>query len=268
MKQRIALIGWGAIGQGVVRVLDALRRPDVEVVAILVRDASTAAQAFPDRAPLFVTSLAALLDTHPTLVCECAGHGAVDAYAEAALLAGVDVLLVSVGALSDAARAQRLEAAAVQGNCQLSLASGAIGGLDWLVSARTAGLSSVVYRGRKPPLAWSGTVAESLLNLKALKTAEVFFRGTAREAASRFPKNANVAATVGLASLGMDATRVELIADPAVTDNVHEVEAISEAGTLHIRLSGKPDPLNPKTSMITAHSAVRVILRRCDAMIV
>jgi len=148
------------------------------------------------------------------------------------------------------------------------LASGAVGGLDWLTSARTAGLSQVVYRGRKPPMAWAGTLADALMDLGTMTSAQIFFRGTAREAAAQFPKNANVAATVALASLGLDATHVELIADPSLTDNVHEVEAISEAGTMHIRLSGRPDPQNPKTSMITAHSAVGVILRRCGSIIV
>lgn len=268
LKQRIALIGWGAIGQGIARVLAAQNRTDVGLVAILVRDKAQLASQFQAQAALFVDSLDALLAAQPSLVCECAGHGAVDAYAEAVLRAGVDTLLVSVGALSDATRAHRLETAAAQSGSQLLLAGGAVGGLDWLSAARTAGLVAVTYRGRKPPMAWAGTVAETLLDLSTMESAQVFFTGTAREAANAFPKNANVAATVGLASMGMDATRVELIADPAVTDNVHEIEAKSAAGTMHIRLSGKPDPLNPRTSMITAHSVVRVILSRCESTVV
>ena len=268
MKLRIALIGWGAIGQGIVRALAAHARPNIQVVAILVRNAADTALVSPEHAPLFVDTLDALLSARPDLVCECAGHTAVDAYVETVLHTGVNVVLVSVGALAESARALRLEAAAAKGGCQLILASGAVGGLDWLGAARTAGLSAVIYRGRKPPLAWTGTPAETLCDLKTIQTAQVIFSGSAREAALAFPKNANVAATVALASMGLDATQVELIADPAVTDNVHEIEAQSDAGTMHIRLSGKPDPKNPRTSMLTAHSVVSMIQRFGDSIIV
>jgi aspartate dehydrogenase len=59
---------------------------------------------------------------------------------------------------------------------------------------------------RKPPDALSLTV-------DGYKPVAVF-SGTAKEAIAKFPKNINVAVTLSLAGLGVDQTRVEILADP------------------------------------------------------
>ena len=123
-----------------------------------------------------------------------------------------------------------------------------------------AGLNRVTYRARKPPQAWKGSEAEKRIDLAALSRPETFFQGTAREAAPRFPKNANVAATVALAGLGLDRTEVELVADPTVALNVHEVEAEGVSGRVSFRLEGRAFPDNPRSSMLTAYSVARTLL--------
>jgi len=55
--------------------------------------------------------------------------------------------------------------------------------------------------------------------------AEVFFEGSAREAAQRFPANANVAATAALSGIGLDRTRVQLAADSNAKGNGYELRA-------------------------------------------
>ena len=129
--------------------------------------------------------------------------------------------------------------------------------MDALVAARLSGLTKVRYCSRKPPGAWLGTLAESVCDLDHLKEATVFYRGTAREAALHYPKNANVAATVALAGLGFDKTEVELCADPHTSRNTHEIEVRAKAGNFQIVLEGLPSLENPKTSALTAFSVIR-----------
>jgi aspartate dehydrogenase len=124
---------------------------------------------------------------------------------------------------------------------------------------RFAGLTRVTYRSRKPPNAWQGSPAEKAIDLATLQQAATFFRGNAREAARRYPKNANVTATLALAGLGFDNTNVELIADPSVSHNIHEIEAEGPSGVIELRFIGYPSPLNPRTSALTAYSLIRTL---------
>lgn len=130
MTTRIALIGYGAIGMAVHRLLREHADNRVEVVSILVRERTRPLLEAPHEAPLLVDGLGAFLDSSPDLVVECAGHQAVDAYGVEVLQAGIDLLMVSVGALADAAREQALMAAARTAHKKLILPSGAIGGID------------------------------------------------------------------------------------------------------------------------------------------
>lgn len=266
---RVALIGFGAIGAELYRVLQA--SPDLVDVRGALVSASTILKSRPfgpDAGPTRWHAVADLLHSAPDIVVECAGHQAVDAYGEQVLRAGCDLLLVSVGSLADAARYARLRQAAQHSGRQLLLASGAIGGLDILGAARCAGLRFVQYRARKPPAAWRGTAAEACVDLGVLTEPMVFFSGSARMVALAYPKNANVAATVALAGLGFDETRVELIADPFVDGNVHEIEADGASGRISIRIDGRASSSNPKTSMVTAYSLASALLKRRAAVVV
>ena len=209
-----------------------------------------------------VTDAGALLAGKPGLVIECAGHGAVAAHVPPVLRAGTSVVLVSIGALADAALEKDLRTAARDGNARLILPSGAIGGIDLLSALGAAGDLSVRYRGTKPPRAWIGTPAETLLDLPALQEAKIFFTGTAREAARDYPKNANVAATLALAGAGFDATEVDLVADPAAPGNIHEYSVTSPLARYSIRIENQPSAGNVKTSAATVFSVLREIRNR------
>ena len=272
MIPRVGIIGFGAIAQDLVTILCA--EDPAPRLAILVRSGreSTArevlgSKGLPDDA-LITSDLDKWLDPVPNVVAECAGHGAVEDYGEAVLNTGADLVIASVGALADAALFDRLKNAAENNAGQVIIPSGAIGGLDVLSVARLSGLVSVDYTGCKPPLAWAGTPAEDTHDLSALDAPTIIFKGTAREAATSYPKNANVAATLALAGLGMDHTGATLIADPKMTENVHEFRVISNAVEATLRLVGKPSPRNPKTSQTTALSIARAVQNRWSAIVI
>ncbi len=272
MSQHVGIIGFGAIAQDLVGLLidDDAARP----LSVLVRPGREA-EARKTLGPCGLPEAAritgdpeAFVAGAPDVVAECAGHEAVAAYGARILGAGIDLVAASVGALADAAQLDALKAAARRGGAQLVIPTGAIGGIDALSAARLSGLSSVRYTGRKPPQAWAGTPAEAALDLGALKAPATFFEGSAREAAQAYPRNANVAATLALAGLGMEATEVRLVADPTLAENVHEFHLVSAALDATIRLVGKPSPRNPKTSQTTVLSIARAILNREAAMVI
>ncbi len=255
----VAVIGHRPIGAYVARHL--AESDGINVVGFLCRPGREAhASNIVDCLPAFADL--ALFPERPDLVADCGGHAALRQHGAAILGQGIDLVTVSTGALADVELAIALEAAARKGNARLQLASGAIGALDIIAAANTEGLEKLVYRGRKPPQGWKGSPAEAALDLDNLQQAEIHFTGTARAAAQRYPKNANVAAAVALAGPGLDDTLVELIADPSITRNIHEVEATGPFGTMLFRVEANPFPDNPKSSMLAAMSMVSVIRQR------
>ncbi|WP_249675148.1 aspartate dehydrogenase [Pseudomonas abieticivorans] len=262
---RVGIIGLGAIGK---RVLEALQSEHLPAASYAAIDHAPHSDAFiqAHRLELF-TDVQGLLAWQPDLVIECAGHGAVVNTVPTLLKAGIDVVIASIGALADHALSTALEQAAEQGQARLILVSGAIGGLDALRSARSAGLDTVVYVGRKPPRAWAGSPAEVDFDLAQISVPTTIFRGTAAEASIRFPKNANVTAAVALSGVGFEHTQVELVADPGVDKNVHEVQACGAFGELSIRLANNPLPDNPKTSWLAALSIEEAVSKQLLSLV-
>lgn len=249
---RIAILGLGAIGRNLLASIQSSILPGAPVAA-LVRAGSTAAHGHAPGLEIF-TDTDALLRWKPDLAVECAVHEVVSSVVPPLLQAGVDVIVVSLGALGDAALRESLAAAANAGRARLITVSGAIGGLDALAAARGAGIRLVRYTGRKPPQAWLGTPAEQVCDLGAIGEATLLFEGSAADAAHLYPKNTNVTAAVALAGVGFEKTGVRLLADPAVSKNVHELEVEGDFGRFAIRLENSALPENPKTSWLTTLS--------------
>ena len=259
--RKLTLVGYGAIGRSLHARLQG--HAGVLIDAIVVPPGSVAAVQAAVGPGVKVHSEVPD-DTY--LLLECAGHAALTSHVLQALERGVECAVLSVGALSEPGLPERLADAARRGGAQVHLLPGAIGGVDAISAARLAGLHAVTYTGRKPPQGWRGTPAEQVAELDRLDKPTVILEASAREAARLYPKNANVAATIALAGLGLDATRVRLIADPTVSENIHEIDVRGEFGEMQISMRGKPLADNPKTSALTVLSALRFLDNRSGSM--
>ncbi|HBZ3669315.1 TPA: aspartate dehydrogenase [Klebsiella pneumoniae] len=237
--KKVMLIGYGAMAQAVIERLP----PQVRVEWIVARESHHAAICLQ-----FGQAVTPLTDP-----LQCASQQAVAQYGEAVLARGWHLAVISTGALADSELEQRLR----QAGGKLTLLAGAVAGIDGLAAAKEGGLERVTYQSRKSPASWRGSYAEQLIDLSAVNEAQIFFEGSAREAARLFPANANVAATIALGGIGLDATRVQLMVDPATQRNTHTLHAEGLFGEFHLELSGLPLASNPKTSTLAALSAVR-----------
>ncbi|MCP3395324.1 aspartate dehydrogenase [Bradyrhizobium sp. CCGB12] len=263
---RLVFIGWGAINSRVGALLKQRETP-VEIAAIATMDTPRARAELPPGVA-FLGSPDELAAIRPDLVIEAAGRAAISQWAPAALAASPAMITASTSAFSDDGLLSWLNDLAEQHGSRIELPSGAIGGIDALASAAVLGIDDVVHQIVKPPRAWINTPAERLVALDTMGERTVFFTGTARQAAATYPQNANATVVTSLAGIGLDQTRVELIADPASTMNGHRIIASGAFGRMDITLENKPLATNPKSSELTALSLVRLIEHRARRIIV
>lgn len=268
-RKHILLIGYGAIGATVSQAMAGHAKASISHVLIRPGRQTTAQQVLGTEKH-YVSSLSDLLNSDHSIdvVVDCAGHAALQAYGVQLLAAGIDVISLSCGALADAKLSEALRSAAEQGQSQLKLLSGAIGGLDALAAGAVGGLTSVTYRGCKPPQGWKGSVAEDVLDLDTVSRKTAHYTGPARTAASRYPKNANVAAAVAVAGTGFEHTTVELMVDPSINNNVHEIEASGKFGSLNLRVEGYTLENNPRSSALAAYSMICALKNRYAPFII
>ena len=249
---KIAFLGLGAVGRAVLSRLVAVE-PRVRVVGALV--------ARPQRSRECTTfaSVDDLLQARPHLVIECARQNVLQALGPRILASGTNLVLSSVGALADAATYAELTRAADAGGARMFIPAGALAGIDALAAARHVGITHVCYTRRAPPSTWVKSGAMDGARAETLDGAQAIFEGSARDAALRYPKNANVAATVALAGIGFDDTRVTLIADPGARYNVHILESEGAFGRFTAEIAATPIA-GSTSSAIVAGSLVRAVL--------
>lgn len=181
------------------------------------------------------------------LVLECASPDSVKLLAPKILEKGIDMIIMSIGAFMDTDFYANVLKIARENNAHIHLPSGAIVGLDGIKAVADFGLKEVSLVTRKSPKSLG----------KNIDTEEVLFEGKASQAVKEFPLNINVAATISMAcNRDID---VKIIVDPKVDRNVHEITAKGDFGEFKTITMNHPCAANPKTSMLAAISAIKLL---------
>jgi len=92
-----------------------------------------------------------------------------------------------------------------------------------------------------------------------LREPQIVFEGSAEEAVKAFPASVNISATLSLAGIGGGRTKVRIVADPTVSENIHEVEVEGDFGRMKILMENIRHPSNPKTSYLAVLSAIETL---------
>lgn len=247
----LGMIGCGAIGTDVAKAADKMK----EIKKIYLYDIKNAASK-----KLCKNVKKAQIKTvkdfieDVDLVFEGASQEAVEEYAELVLNAGRDLIIMSVGSLLKEKFRKKLERIARKKDCKIYVPSGAVCGIDGILSANIGGLDEVTLVTTKSPSALG----------QSLDTRTVLFEGNARQAVKKFPQNINVAASLSLAGRGFEKTKVEIVADPVVSRISHKILAHGKFGRLRIELENMPNPNNPGSSYMASLSAIATLRRIID----
>lgn len=185
-----------------------------------------------------VNDVEGMVQRHPAIIVEAASQQAAKEYIERILQENIELVVMSTGAL--------LELDIEKG--RVHVPSGAVGGLDAISSAALAGIHEVVLTTRKNP---------RVLGVEC-KQRETVYQGTAEEAVKLFPREMNVAATLALA-VRPAKVKVQVVADPDVRRNTHEISVKWKYGEMFLRFENEPHPENPGTSALAAWSAIRLL---------
>jgi aspartate dehydrogenase len=255
---RIALIGCGSIGRVIARNI-AERKVNTELMFVYDIDTKKALE-FAEKFHSEYRDFDEILKQELDLVLEAASQQAVRTLIPKALKAKKNVMIMSTGALVDEHLLQEIGELAEKNNLKVYLPSGAIAGLDGIKAARDE-IERVVIKTTKPPESLEGApfFEKHPMNLSEIKKPTLIYEGPAEEAVRLFPSNINVAASLSLAGIGPKKTRVQIIADPGIKSNIHEITAEGKFGVIKTMTENVPSPDNPKTSYLAALSAVATL---------
>ena len=242
---KVGIIGCGAIAN-IITTSIVSEENDIDIAYFFDKDVERAENLAGFAGGVAVLNFEDMLDD-VDLVLECASPASVKELAPIVLERGLDMIVMSIGAFMDKDFYNEVLNIAKENGAKIHLPSGAVVGLDGIKAVAKFGLKEVNLVTRKSPKSLG----------KDIDTEEVLFEGKASEAVKEFPLNINVAATISMAcNRDID---VKIIVDPNVDRNVHEITAKGDFGEFKTTTMNYPCAANPKTSMLAALSAIRLL---------
>ncbi|MCK6450253.1 MAG: DUF108 domain-containing protein [Alphaproteobacteria bacterium] len=256
---KVALAGFGTVGQDVARRLTEGAIPGVVLTAVSARDLDKARANAARLSPAPKVVPLAELASHADVIAECATAESCPEIVRLGLAAGRTVLVVSAAGLIALPDAEEL---ARRAGGRLRIASGALPGLDSLRCAREGAITSVKLTSRIRPnsLAHEDYVLRQGFDFaKSPPSAPVrVFQGSARQAAEAFPRHFNVAVALSIAGIGFDRTEIEVWADADIPGAIHKVDVVADDIELSMTSRNRPSS-NPRTSRIVAPSIMAAL---------
>lgn len=260
MMIRVALVGCGNMGSFIANYLDNSKK--YRLVSVFDTDIKKAKNIVSSlkHKPIISKNIRELI-CGVDIVVEAASQEFVRESAVDVLRNGRSLLVMSVGALVDGNLLNRVKKEAEKNKCFVYIPSGAVCGVDGIKSACMDVVDAVTLTTIKPPHTFEGVeyLKHKGIHLDKIRKPTVLYYGPARRAGTLFPKNINVSTVLGLAGIGLEKTKVKIIADPYVKHNFHEISLKGKCGLISIKLVNQPSPTNPKTSYLACLSAVRLL---------
>lgn len=251
---KIGLIGCGTIGQFLLEKINQEKVLQGYEITAIFDERKKSVEKLQDFSSRYAVDsyqdLDEFLQSPIDIVIECVNLEFVQKYATR-IVKSKDLLIISIGALANLSFYQELEATVKESGRKVYLPTGAIGGIDLVKAANVmGGLDRVTLVSRKP----SDALSDELLTEET-----ILFKGSAKDAIKKFPKNANVAIALSLAGIGIEKTYVQMIMDPTIKRNIHMIEMQGDFGHAQVKIENNPSPTNPKTSYLTALSILSAL---------
>lgn len=264
MKKNISIIGCGAIGSELALSVDRMMIENVTISSLLdikLENAEILKSKLSNNNPVIFNDFSEYIKSDNfkdvDIVVEAASQHALTSYLNSIISMKKDVLVMSVGAFANPEFFSQIIKNVEKNDINLYLPSGAIAGIDAIKSVRSS-ISYVTITTTKNPISLKDSpfFKKTNLTIDSIKKRTLIFEGSAIEAVQNFPANVNVAALLGLAGIGIEKTKVNVIADPSIRINKHEIKVIGKFGELIVRVKNVPSPTNPKTSYLAILSVI------------
>jgi aspartate dehydrogenase len=268
----IAILGTGNLAEILTRELCGEKYEAYRLLGIWGRDREKAKR-LADKRPILATdSLEELLALHPAYVLEATTVEGLKWAALPILHSGVSLIALSAGALADSNFRRQVKNCCRKGSApglvgpKLYVASGAIGGFDFMQTAAMMGDLSVHIRNVKPPQAYHNAPFLKGRNLPE-EEAQVIFSGNAAQAIACFPQNVNVAVAAAEATVGSEKAWVTVESDPALSSNAHIIELEGRFGRASFTMESRPSEKNPGSSIMAAYSVLNLLQRLTEEIV-